>query len=81
LLLLILLLLWCLWLQVSAVLAVLLPREGLQAVPLYALGASSGGAFVLTLPAYLPLKGEPGQDNVCQIDMESPFQHFQSWLV
>jgi hypothetical protein len=46
------------WLQVSAVLAVLLPREGLQGLPLYALGASSGGAFALTLPAYLPLKGE-----------------------
>jgi hypothetical protein len=46
------------WMQVSAVLAVLLPREGLQGLPLYALGASSGGAFVLALPAYLPLKGE-----------------------
>lgn len=49
------------WLQVSAVLAALLPQEGLGGLPLYALGASSGGAFVLTLPAYLPLKGARGR--------------------
>jgi hypothetical protein len=43
--------------QVKAVLAELLPRQGLAGLPLYALGASSGGAFVLALAAELPLAG------------------------
>jgi hypothetical protein len=37
-------------LQVQLVIDKLLPREGLQAKPLLAIGASSGGAFVLMLP-------------------------------
>ncbi|WIA33969.1 hypothetical protein OEZ86_007064 [Tetradesmus obliquus] len=60
--------------SVSAVLAALLPREGLGGLPLYALGASSGGAFVLTLPAYLPLKG------VCAQIMGLPADWYAGFL-
>ncbi|EFJ51724.1 hypothetical protein VOLCADRAFT_103362 [Volvox carteri f. nagariensis] len=40
--------------QVRRVLDVLLSREGLSSLPLLALGASSGGAFVLGLPLVMP---------------------------
>lgn len=43
--------------QAKAVFAKLLPREGLGGLPLYAFGASSGGAFVLALGAEAPLAG------------------------
>jgi hypothetical protein len=43
--------------QVRAALGALLPREGLAAAPLFALGASSGGAFVLALAAFVRLSG------------------------
>ncbi|KAI8462388.1 MAG: hypothetical protein J3K34DRAFT_189448 [Monoraphidium minutum] len=43
--------------QVKRALKELLAREALAALPLYALGASSGGAFVLALAAELKLDG------------------------
>jgi hypothetical protein len=46
--------------QVTAVLKQLLPREKLDALPVYALGASSGGAFVLMLAHRYPLAGTCG---------------------
>ena len=51
--------------QVRKVLETLLSREGLGSLPVYALGASSGGAFVLMLGTQVRLKaicsqvGEP----------------------
>jgi hypothetical protein len=46
-------------LQVVAVVKGLQKQHSvLEGVPLYALGASSGGAFALTLFAFLPLSGE-----------------------
>ncbi|GLI63475.1 hypothetical protein VaNZ11_006449 [Volvox africanus] len=42
------------WMRVRRVLDVVLPREGLSSLPLFALGASSGGAFVLGLPLVMP---------------------------
>jgi dienelactone hydrolase len=45
-------------LQVVAVVSALQQRPKLKDLPLYALGASSGGAFALTLTAHLSLTGE-----------------------
>ncbi|GIM02459.1 hypothetical protein Vretimale_7313 [Volvox reticuliferus] len=42
------------WMRVRRVLDVVLPREGLSSLPLFALGASSGGAFALGLPLVMP---------------------------
>jgi len=39
------------------VLQTLLPREGLQGLPLYTLGASAGGSFALVLPHFVPVAG------------------------
>jgi hypothetical protein len=47
-------------LQAVAVVKELQQRPAFKGLPLYALGASSGGAFVLTLTNYLRLKGEDG---------------------
>lgn len=44
-------------LQVKAVFGKLLAREGLDKLPVYAFGASSGGAFALALGAAVPLAG------------------------
>ena len=44
-------------LQVHKVLRTLIEREGLQKLPVFALGASSGGAFVLMLAGVMPLAG------------------------
>jgi hypothetical protein len=44
--------------QVVAVVSALQQRPQLKGLPLCALGASSGGAFALTLTAYLSLTGE-----------------------
>ena len=48
-------------LQAVAVVTALQQREGFKGVPLYALGASSGGAFALALAAHLPLSGTWGR--------------------
>ena len=40
--------------HVAKILGTVRKREGLQQAPLYALGASSGGAFVLMLPHLVP---------------------------
>ncbi|KAG2499116.1 hypothetical protein HYH03_002700 [Edaphochlamys debaryana] len=42
------------WHRVKRVLDTLLPREGLSRLPLFALGGSSGGGFVLGLPGVMP---------------------------
>jgi hypothetical protein len=44
-------------LQVVKVVGELLPKLQLDKLPLYAFGASSGGAFALSLPIFLPLAG------------------------
>lgn len=47
--------------QVATVVAELQKRhQSLRGLPLYAVGASSGGAFALTLTAYLPFSGVTG---------------------
>lgn len=46
-----------LFLQVVAVLTELQKRKPFQGLPLYAVGASSGGAFALTITAYLRFSG------------------------
>lgn len=43
--------------KVSHVLDTLIHREGLRGLPVYAMGASSGGAFVLFLAAHYKLQG------------------------
>jgi hypothetical protein len=49
----------CLLVQVVAVVSELQRREAsLKGLPLYAVGASSGGAFALTITAYLRFSGE-----------------------
>ncbi|KAG2499115.1 hypothetical protein HYH03_002699 [Edaphochlamys debaryana] len=51
------------WQRVKRVLDTLLPREGLSRLPLFALGGSSGGGFVLGLPGVMPgriMGGPPG---------------------
>ena len=40
--------------HVAEILGTVRQREGLEQAPLYALGASSGGAFVLMLPHLVP---------------------------
>lgn len=47
--------------QVKTALTQLLRRERLHHLPLFALGASSGGAFVLALASELPLTGVVSQ--------------------
>jgi predicted esterase len=43
--------------NIKDVLEVWLPREGIKDLPMYALGASSGGSFALALPVHIPLAG------------------------
>ncbi|KXZ45587.1 hypothetical protein GPECTOR_53g80 [Gonium pectorale] len=40
--------------RVKSVLETVLPREGLSKLPLFAMGGSSGGSFVLSLPIVMP---------------------------
>jgi hypothetical protein len=48
----------CCWLlQVIAVMHELLPREGVQDLPIYALGASVGASFAMALPHVIPIAG------------------------
>ncbi|GAB4820595.1 hypothetical protein N2152v2_007641 [Parachlorella kessleri] len=55
--------------HVAKILGTVRQREGLQQAPLYALGASSGGAFVLMLPHLVP-------DGVCAEIMGVPPELF-----
>eukprot|EP00878_Enallax_costatus_P017682 GHUV01018578.1.p1 GENE.GHUV01018578.1~~GHUV01018578.1.p1 ORF type:complete len:285 (+),score=54.53 GHUV01018578.1:714-1568(+) len=59
--------------SVTAVLPILLQREQMTGVPVYALGASSGGAFALVLPWYFPLAGVCSQIMALPTDM---YEHF-----
>lgn len=55
-------------LQAVAVVNALQKQHGeLEGVPLYALGASSGGAFALTLTAFLPLSGKQHLGCCCSL--------------
>lgn len=61
-------------LQVPHVLHELLTQLGLQSLPVYALGASSGGAFALVLAQHFPLAG------VCSQVMALPLHLLQLGL-
>lgn len=61
-------------LAVAAVVSVLQQREAFQGLPLYALGASSGGAFALTLAAHLPLSA------LCSQIMALPGTWYKAFL-
>lgn len=45
-------------LQVVTVVTSFVVQHKLQQVPVFAVGASSGGGFALTLPSFLPLAGK-----------------------
>lgn len=51
----------------------LLQREQMSGVPVYALGASSGGAFALILPWYIPIAGVCCQIMALPTDMYTQF--------
>eukprot|EP00775_Hariotina_reticulata_P013856 gene13856-13978_t len=51
----------------------LLPRLGLVGLPLFALGASSGGAFALLLPSFVPVAGVCSQVMALPPALYSPF--------
>ena len=61
--------------NIKDVLEVWLPRESLKDLPVYALGASSGGGFALSLPLHVSLAG------VCSQIAALPFEVFDRLLV